>query len=195
MSHGHAHGHGHDDHGGSNKKIGLLIAILALLLSFAEMGNKLSENESIAKNLEASNFWSFFQAKTIRRTAIQVAAEEMQVTVTSITDPASKAKAEAQIKKWTDTAARYESEPETGEGRKELAARAKVAEQRRDFTKARAHVFEYASALLQIAIVIASTAVITGLMAMAFGAIALGFGGIGLMAIAIWAPMALHFGH
>jgi hypothetical protein len=193
MSHG--HGHGHDDHGGSNKQIGLLIAILALLLSFAEMGNKLSENESIAKNLEASNFWSFYQAKTIRRTAIQTASESAQLTVSGIADPAAKAKAEAQIKKWNDTAARYESEPETGEGRKELAARAKVAETRRDFTKARAHVFEYASALLQIAIVIASTAVITGLMAMVFGAIALGLAGVGLMGIAIWVPMLLHFGH
>ncbi len=191
----HGHGHGHDDHGGSNKKIGLLIAILALLLSFAEMGNKLSENESIAKNLEASNLWSFFQAKTIRRTAIQVASEEMQVSAGSIADPATKAKAEAQIKKWNDTATRYETEPETGEGRRELAARAKVAETRRDLTKARAHVFEYASALFQIAIVIASTAVITGLMIMAFGAIALGVGGIGLMGVAIWAPMLLNFGH
>lgn len=193
MSHG--HGHGHDDHGGSNKKIGLLIAILALLLSFAEMGNKLAENESIAKNLEASNLWSFFQAKTIRRTAIQVASEEMQVGVETIADPATRMKAEAQIKKWNDAARRYETEPETGEGRKELAARAKTAETRRDFTKARAHVFEYASALFQIAIVIASTAVITGLMAMVFGAIALGISGIGLMAIAVWAPLLLHFGH
>lgn len=194
MSHG-AQGHGHDDHGGSTKKIGLLIAILALLLSFAEMGNKLSENESIAKNLEASNFWSFYQAKTIRRTAIQTASESAALTVSGITDPAAKTKAEAQIKKWNDTAARYESEPETGEGRKELASRAKKAEERRDLTKARAHVFEYASALLQIGIVIASTAVITGLMAMVFGAIALGAGGIALMSVAIWAPMLLHFGH
>ena len=192
MSHG---AHGHDDHGGSNKKIGLLIAILALLLSFAEMGNKLSENESIAKNLEASNFWSFYQAKTIRRTAIQTASESAQLTVDAIADPAQKTKAQTQIKKWNDTAARYESEPETGEGRKELASRAKKAEERRDLTKARTHVFEYASALLQIGIVIASTAVITGLMAMVFGAIALGAGGLVLMGIAIWAPMLLNFGH
>lgn len=194
MSHGHGHGHGHDDHG-SNKKIGLLIAVMALLLSFAEMGNKLAENESIAKNLEASNLWAFYQAKTIRRTVIQTASEELSVTGSSVADPAAKAKLDAQIKKWNDTAARYESEPDTGEGRKELASRAKKAEERRDFTKARAHVFEYASALLQIAIVLASTAVITELMMLAFGAMALSVGAIGLMGIAIFAPMALHFGH
>jgi len=193
MSHGHGHA-GHDDHG-SNKKIGLLIAIMALLLSFAEMGNKLAENESIAKNLEASNLWAFYQAKTIRRTVIQTASEELSVTGSSVTDPAAKTKLDAQIKKWNDTAARYESEPETGEGRKELASRAKKAEDRRDITKARAHVFEYASALLQIAIVLASTAVITELMMLAFGAMALSVGAIGLMGIAIFAPMALHFGH
>lgn len=193
MSHGHGHGAGHDDHG-SNKKIGLLIAIMALLLSFAEMGNKLSENESIAKNLESSNLWAFYQAKTIRRTVIQTASEEMKVTSASVTDPATKGALDAQIKKWNDTAARYESEPDTGEGRKELAARAKTAEDRRDFTKARAHIFEFASALLQIGIVLASTAVITELMLLAFAAIALSLGALGLMGVAIWAPMALHIG-
>jgi Domain of unknown function (DUF4337) len=193
MSHGHGHGAGHDDHG-SNRKIGLLIAIMALLLSFSEMGNKLAENESIAKNLESSNLWAFYQAKTIRRTVIQTASEEMKVTSASVADPATKAALDAQIKKWNDTAARYESEPDTGEGRKELAARAKTAEDRRDITKARAHIFEFASALLQIGIVLASTAVITELMLLAFGAIALSLGALGLMGVAIWAPMALHIG-
>lgn len=71
-----SHGHGGHDHGEGNK-VGLMIAMLALILSFSEIGNKQSENRSIAKNIEAANLWSFYQAKTIRRTAIQTAAEEM----------------------------------------------------------------------------------------------------------------------
>ena len=35
------------------------------------------------------------------------------------------------IEDWKKSAARYDSEPETGEGRKELAARAKAAEAKR----------------------------------------------------------------
>jgi hypothetical protein len=176
-----------------NKKIGLLIAILALLLAFSEMGNKQADAESIAKNIEASNLWSFFQAKTIRRTATQIAAEQMQTNLAGVTDPALKAAQEAQIKRWRDTAARYESEPETNEGRKELIERAKAAEARRDIQKSRSEVFEMASGLLQIAIVLASASVITGIAMLAFGAGGLGLGALVLMGFAIWAPTALPF--
>lgn len=190
MSHG-----GGQDIGEGNKKIGLLIAIMALLLSFSEMGNKQSENESLFKNVEASNLWSFYQAKTIRRTTMQTAADEMKVTAALATEPAAKAALEAQIKKWNDTAARYESEPDTGEGRKELMARAKEAEIRRDFTKQRSEVFELASALLQIGIVLASTAVITGVMMLVGLAGGLGAISIVLMGIGIWHPFLLPIGH
>jgi hypothetical protein len=37
-----------------------------------------------------------------------------------------------QIESWKKTAERYQTEPETGEGRKELAERAKAAEKKRD---------------------------------------------------------------
>ena len=100
-----------------NKRIGLLIALLALLLAFSEMGNKQSEAESVAKNIESANLWAFFQAKTIRRTSTQLAAENAQLQMVGVPDPAQRAAYEAQIKRWRDAAARYESEPETNEGR------------------------------------------------------------------------------
>ena len=50
---------------------------------------------------------------------------------------------------------------QAGEGRKELAARAKVAEHERDLSLAAYHHFEVGSAALQIAIVLASAEVIT----------------------------------
>lgn len=192
-----SHGAGHDAHedGGGNKKIGLLIAIMALILSFSEIGNKQSENESMVKNIDASNLWSFYQAKTIRRTAVLTAAEEMAVTASLQQDPAAKAAMEAQVKRWRDTAARYESEPDTNEGRKELMARAKDAETRRDFTKQRAEVFEISSALLQIGIVMASTAIITGVMMLVWCAGGLSAIALILMGIAVWHPFLLPIGH
>lgn len=190
-----SHGHGGHEVGEEHKKIGLMIALLALLLSFSEIGNKQSENESIAKNIEAANLWSFYQAKTIRRTTMQTAAEEMGVNAALATDPAAKAALEAQVKKWRDTAARYESEPDTGEGRKELMARAKAAEERRDFTKQRAEVFEIASALLQIAIVLASTAIITNAILLVWAGGGLSVIAMVLMAIAVWKPFLIPIGH
>lgn len=190
-----SHGHGGHDHGEGNKKIGLMIALLALVLSFSEIGNKQSENESIAKNIESANLWSFYQAKTIRRTAIQTAAEEMSVNAALASDPAAKAALEGQVKKWRDTAARYESEPDTGEGRKELMARAKAAEERRDFTKQRAEVFEIASALLQISIVLASTAIITNAILLVWAGGGLSAIALVLMGIAVWKPFLIPIGH
>ena len=60
---------------GGNKRIALLIALLALMLAFSEIGGKNAEQEAVAKNIEASNLWAFFQAKTIRGTTVRTAAE------------------------------------------------------------------------------------------------------------------------
>ncbi|MEK7753412.1 MAG: DUF4337 family protein, partial [Acidobacteriota bacterium] len=59
-------GHGHVDP--SNKKIALLIAVLALVLAFSETLGKGAQTAALSHNIEASNLWTFFQAKTIRST-------------------------------------------------------------------------------------------------------------------------------
>jgi hypothetical protein len=64
------------------------------------------------------------------------------------------------VKRYRDTAARYESEPATGDGKKELLARAKEWEAKRDHAAAKTHDFEFAEALLQIAIVLGSVAIV-----------------------------------
>lgn len=183
--------HAHVPEGG-NKGVALLIAILALMLAFAEMGVKYGEREAVAHNLEASNLWAFFQAKTVRRTTVQVAAEQMETQLPLATDPTVKAAMEKRVSDWKATAERYESEPETGEGRKQLAERAKVAETKRDHERARNELFEIASAFVQIGIVLASAMIITGIGALAW--IAGGLGGVSLlmMLFAIFKPEIIH---
>src|SRR3954451_21586349 len=66
----------HAEHAsGSNKKIALLIAVLALFLAISETLGKGAQTESISKNVKSSNLWAFFQAKTIRRTMVQTMAD------------------------------------------------------------------------------------------------------------------------
>ena len=113
-------------------------------------------------NLEASNLWSFFQAKTIRMTTLQTAAETLEVDLAQAASPEAKAAIEKRIGAWRKSAARYDSEPEKQEGRKELAARAAAAEKKRDRALAAYHHYEVGSGALQIAIVLASANVITG---------------------------------
>ena len=181
-----AHERIHEAHhggGSASRRIAVLISVLAMLLAVVETGGKSAQNSSVAANIEAANLWAFFQAKTIRMTTMRTAADALETL-----QPDDKAEAVAKrVAEWRATAARYNSEPETGEGREELSARAKDAEHRRDHSLAAYHQFEYGAAALQIAIVLASAAVVTGVPVLAFlaaslGAIGVAFGGVGWFA-------------
>jgi hypothetical protein len=179
-----------------NKKIALLIAVIALCLALSETLGKGAQTESISKNVESSNLWAFFQAKSIRRTTVQTQADQAKLSLRLATDDATKAALQKQIDDWQKTAARYRSEPNTGEGQDQLAERAKHAEHERDLAMAKYHHFELASAAFQIAIVLASATIITGMIVLAWISGLLALAGIGVTAIGIFAPHALHLlGH
>src|SRR2546422_11251629 len=103
----------------SNKRVALFIAVLALVLAFAETLGKGAQTSALASHIEASNLWAFFQAKTIRQTTVRTAAEEMEAQFGQKATEAVKKQGES----WKKTAERYQSEPETNEGRKELMSR------------------------------------------------------------------------
>lgn len=160
----------------SNKKVAMLIAVLALVLAISETLSKAYQTEVITKQVESSDLWAFFQAKSIRSTATTLAIETAQVNGLA-DDP----RAADTIAKWKNNVRRYDSEPETGEGRKELAARAKKAEQQRDVFNHKYHNLEISSGMLQVAIVLASSSIITNVMLLAWiagglGVVAVGFG-------------------
>ena len=183
----------HAEHAsGSNKNIALLISVIALFLAFSETLGKAAQTESLAKNVEASNLWAFFQAKSIRRTVVQTVSEEARLSMGTVGDEAAKAALQKQIDEWQKTAQRYRSEPETGEGSEQLAARAKHAEHDRDLAQARYHHYELASAAFQIGIVLASATIITGMIALAWISGLLTVGGLAFTAIGLFAPHAVH---
>ena len=175
-----------------NRKIALLIAVIALFLAFSETLGKSAQTAALSFNVEASNLWAFFQAKTIRMTTLTTAAETRKIDLATMADPAIKDTTAKQIDAWQKTAARYNDEPETNEGRKQLAARAGAAEKKRDTALAKYHHYEVASAAFQIGIVLASATVITGMMALTWLAIGLAVAGVGFMGIALVAPHAVH---
>jgi len=179
------HGHGHGDHGGGNKRIALLISVLALVLAFAETLGKAAQTSAVAYNIEALNLWNFFQAKTIRQTVLRTAAEELESG--SLTEAQKK-----QAAKWKDTASRYQSEPETGEGREQLSARAKEAEKKRETAMAAYHHYEIASAAVQIGIVVASASIIAEMAVLAWIGGVFGLLGIAFCVIGAFFPSAVH---
>jgi Domain of unknown function (DUF4337) len=178
---------------GSNKYVALLIAVLALFLAFSEMLGKNAEKASMQANIEANNLWSFFQAKTIRRSLAQNLVELAEMDAVGLSEDARKAAVAKQVDSWKRLAARMESEPETSEGRRELMARAKAAETKRDRENQKNEGFEVASAILQVSIVVASAMIITGVAFLVYLAGGLGVIAVGAMALAQFAPHLLPF--
>ncbi len=160
------------------KRLALLIAALAALLAIVEMAGGNAEQDALGFNIDASNLWSFYQAKTIRQTMVKTSAEILGQEKAML-PAARQADADVQIAAWTKIAARYESEPDKGEDRTELMARALEAEARRDHAMAADNNFDLASAALQLAIVLASASIVlsVGWLAM----VGAGLGGVAIV--------------
>jgi len=178
---------------GFNRKVALVIAILALFLAFAETLGKGAQTEATTKNIQVSDLWNFFQAKDIRRTTLNVAADQTNLLAASLTDPAAKEAVNKQIESWRKTAERYESDPQAGNGRKQLEEKAREAEDERDLSLAKYHHYELSSAAFQVGIVLASAAVITGMAALVWLAGLFGVAGLVLGALGLFAPHAVPF--
>src|SRR5215208_4711081 len=158
--HGQAHAAmGHD---WFRRITGIYVGVVAMLLAISSLGGAEATKEMLNSNIHASDTYAFYQSKYIRQVQFQTAAEQLELLgATSQTlPPEQRAKLEQLSKRWRDTAARYESEPASGEGKKELMAKAKQWEHKRDHAAAQLPNFEYAEALYQIAIVLGSVAIV-----------------------------------
>lgn len=81
-----------------------------------------------------------------------------------VTQPALPPEARADVQRRIDalrtTAARMQSEPETGDGMRELEPKARAFEARRERAQQQDPNFDYSQALFQIAIVLASVSIV-----------------------------------
>jgi Domain of unknown function (DUF4337) len=139
----------------------IYVGVVAMLLAIATLGGAEATKEMLNANIHASDTYAFYQAKSIRQTVYQTSASELELLAggTAISNE-DKAKAAELIKKYRDTATRYESDPKTGEGKQELMEKAHEWEHARDHAAAQLPNFEYGEALFQIAIVLGSVAIV-----------------------------------
>ena len=141
----------------------MLVSTLAMVLAIASLGGNNAAKETMVHNVLASKAFAFYQAKNIRQTDYKIAADDIQVQLAQDKlSPAAKELLEKKLADYQKNISRYESEPETGDGKKELMAKAKEHEHERDHAMAQDPWFDYAEALLQIAIVLTSVAILTG---------------------------------
>jgi hypothetical protein len=151
-----------------------------MCLAITGLGGQNAAKEAVNNNIFASNFYAFFQAKNMRQTSYALAADQFEHAW--LADPALPAEArkalQTRLEAYRKTVARYESEPETNEGKKELLARAQAFEKLRDHALKQDPYFDYAEALLQIAIVVISVAIVADIAWLSFVGGSLGILGI-----------------
>ena len=139
-------------------KAGMVISVFALILAVNSWyGGKLSSTV-LNNTIAANDVWSFYQAKSIKQTLTEQSLDDAQYRK----DTAKIEKLEAKI-------ARYESDPKTGEGKKELMAMAVKLEADRDYAKKQSPWIGFASTLYQLSIVVLSASILAVSMSMFWG--------------------------
>jgi hypothetical protein len=146
----------------SKNRTALTISIFAMVLAMASLGGSNAMKEATHENILAANTYSFYQAKAIRQTSLKIAATDLEIQLLSaVAMPTStKEVIQKKIDEYKKTSDRYESEPETKEGKKELLVRAKEHEKNRDHAMRQDPWFDYAEGMLQIAIVLLSVSIL-----------------------------------
>ncbi len=152
------------------QRAAVAIAFFAMLLAITGLGGQNATKDALNSNVEASNYWNFFQAKNMRQTAYALAADEIEAAWLATPGLSEDARTALKDKaaKYRATVVRYETEPATSEGKKELVARAKQLEAKRDHALRQDPYFDYAEALLQIAIVLISVAIVADVVWLSF---------------------------
>ena len=147
----------------------LLIACLAAVLAIGGLGGGNATDDMIGSNIKASDAWAFYQAKNVRQTMYEIAADEVESQLASggIASAARPA-AEKRLAEYRKTIERYDSEPDPkapndplkGEGKKEIRERAKHFEAGFEQASERDNNFDLAEVLLQLALVLGSVAIL-----------------------------------
>lgn len=139
-----------------SRRVALLTAVYAVVLAIASLGGNNAMKEMLLSQQEASNQWSYYQAKVVREHLNRgnKLVVEAQLAAPSALGGAEREKYEALLKKFSDEEKRMNVD------KKEIEPRARAAEAHRDLNQARDPYFDYAEVLLQIAIVCSSVSIL-----------------------------------
>ena len=156
-------------------KAGWVIVVMAALLAINTYLGNGNSSRILNDTIEANNTWAFYQAKSIKGTLAEMALDD--------------AMARKDVNKVTALSkkiARYESDPATGEGKKELMEKARALEADRAVAKSRSPWYTFAGSLFQIAIVLLSASILAVNNRLYTASLWVGGGAMILMSQAIW---------
>ena len=156
-------------------KAGWVIVVFAALLAINTYMGGSNSGKVLNNTIEANNTWAFYQAKSIKQTLTEMRYDD----AVSSKDPKRADALKAKID-------RYESDPATGEGKKELMEKARTLEADRAVAKERSPWYTFAGSLFQIAIVLLSASILAVNNKLYTASLYVGGTAILLMSQALW---------
>ena len=130
-------------------KAGLVIVVMALFMAVTTYFSNQHSGAVMKNMLKATDTYAFYQSKSIKQSIAEGHLEE-----------AKQKGDKVRIEKLETKIARYESDPEKGEGKKELLAKAQAFEAARDQAARHSPWLTFASMAFQLAIVLLSASII-----------------------------------
>lgn len=163
-------------------KAGWVITVLAALLAVNTYIGSGYSSSIFTNTIKANDTWNFYQAKSIKQSIAEGQYDEAI--------QRKDIKRAEQLKAKID---RYESDPKSNEGKKELMAKARNLEEKRDETKKHTPWLTFSGMAYQLAIVLLSASILAVSMNLFWGSIAVGLLGTLLLSqgIWLWLPLAL----
>lgn len=131
-------------------KAGLVIVVMALFMAVTTYFANQHSGAVLKNMLKATDTYAFYQAKSIKGSIAEGQLED-----------AKAKKDQARIEKLEAKIARYESDEKSGEGKKELLAKAQGYEKARDEAARHSPWLTFASMAFQLAIVLLSASIIS----------------------------------
>jgi hypothetical protein len=131
-------------------KAALIISVFAAIFSINAFIQSQLASTILNNTIHINDVYSFYQAKSIKQTLAEMQMDD--AIERKETDKAAALKAKID---------RYESDPTTGEGKRELLAQAKRIEAERDLAKKKAPWIGIAGSIMQIAIVLLTASILS----------------------------------
>lgn len=138
------------------KRVALTTAIFAVFLAITSLGGSNAMKEMLLAQQQASDQWSFYQAKVIREHLYRQQKQRLELDLLEkdTLKPEAKKRYEALLQETAKEAERY------GKEKKDIRKEAEKLEHERDVNRNKDPYFDYAEVLLQIAIVMASISIL-----------------------------------
>ena len=139
------------------RRVAITTAVYAVMLAIAALGGNYAMKEMLLAQQQASDQWTFYQAKVIREHAYRVQQKRLEVDLAergASMAPEVPQQYEALLGEFAAEAKRY------GVEKKDIEQDARKLEHERDVNRNKDPYFDFAEVLLQIAIVMSSVSIL-----------------------------------